>query len=127
MPSQKPTLQEMCDELQKMGDILACYAVNKDGRLLGASYGEMKLDEKLKADLSHIASGVWVGLERITNLGLLRSVEVIYENFKILGLAIQRTNVAILLTVEVKLDSYVLKERVLDFVSYWLKVNHYIE
>jgi|GEM_PF-727389 hypothetical protein len=117
----------MCDELQKMGDILACYAVNKDGRLLGASYGEMKLDEKLKADLSHIASDVWVGLERITNLGLLRSVEVIYENFKILGLAIQRTNVAILLTVEVKLDSYVLKERVLDFVSYWLKVNHYIE
>ena len=111
-----------------MGDILACYALNKDGRLLGASYGEIHVDEELKADFSHVASVIWGGLDKVTNLGgPLKMVSAIFENFKILGLPIQGTNIALLLTVDVKLDSYVLQGRVLDFVSYWLKVNHYVE
>jgi hypothetical protein len=119
----------MCDELKQMGDILACYAISKEGKLLGASYGEsLPLDEKLKADFSHLASMVWVNLDRGTSIGgLLKKVVITFENFKIVGFPMEGTNMALLLTVEDKLDSDVLKERVHDFVSYWLKVNHWVD
>lgn len=129
VPSQKSTLQVMCDELRQMGDILACYVVNKDGRLLGASYGEwIAHDEKLKADLSRVASEVWGGVDRLATVGgPLKMVALTFEKFKVLGIPIEKTNTLLLLTVEVKLDSEVLRGRVLDFVSYWLKVNRYIK
>ncbi len=128
MTEPKPTIQDLCDEIQKMGDVLACYAVNKEGKLLGASYGEFQLDDDLREEFSHIASGVWTGLGRVTNLGgPLQMVSATYKNFKILGLPIKGTNMAILLTIETKLDSYRSAERTNDFVAYWLKVNHYTE
>jgi hypothetical protein len=127
-PSERPSLQNMCDEIQKMGDILACYAINKDGKLLGASYGPIVMDDKLRQDFNHLAAGVWSDLERVTATGgELLLVSITYENFKILGFPIKGSNAAVLLTIETRLDDQIIKERVKDFVSYWLKVNHYIE
>ncbi|MDA4127252.1 MAG: hypothetical protein OK452_08655 [Thaumarchaeota archaeon] len=56
----KSTLTSMCDEVKLMGDILACYAISKEGKLLGASYGTwLPLDEKRKADFAGLASVIW--------------------------------------------------------------------
>jgi len=127
VPPQKPTIQDLCDEIQKMGDILACYAVNKDGKLLGANYGLVEVDDELKREFSNLAAGVWSSLDRVTGIGgRIKMVSAIFENFKILGLPVEGTNVAILLTIETKLDSYVLADRVNEFVEYWLNVNHYV-
>jgi len=118
----------MCDEIQKMGDILACYTINKDGKLLGASYGPIVDDEKLKQDFNHLAAGVWADLDRVTTIGGdLLLVSITYENFKVIGFPIKGTNTAVLFTVEVKFYEHILEERIKDFVMYWLKVNHYIE
>lgn len=126
-PTQKSTLQDMCDEIQNMGDILACYVINREGKLLGASYGQVVLDEDLKHDFNQIAAGVWADLERVTNIGGdLLIVSASYENFKILGFPIKRSNAAVLVTVENKLDNQVVHERVDDFISYWMKVNQYL-
>jgi len=123
----KPTLQDMCDEIQKMGDILACYAINRDGKLLGASYGPIVMDDKLKQDFSVLGAGVWSDLERVTNIGgEIRLVSIRYENFKILGFPVRGSNAAVLLTIENNLDEKVVEERVKDFVSYWLKVNYHL-
>jgi len=46
-----------------MGDVLACYAINKDGKLLGANYGPIEMDDKLKQDFNQLAAGVWADLE----------------------------------------------------------------
>jgi len=124
---QKPTLQDMCDEIGKMGDILACYAINKDGKLLGANYGPIEMDDKLKQDFNQLAAGVWADLERVTTIGgEIRLVSIAYENFKILGFPVRGSNAAILLTIESKVNEKLLEERVKDFVTYWLKVNYHI-
>jgi len=126
-PSQRPTLQLMCDEIQKMGDILACYVINKDGKLLGASYGAIVMDDKLKQDFNQLAAGVWADMERVTTIGgEIKLVTIRYENFKVLGFPIKGSNAALLLTIETRLDEEIIEERVRDFVSYWLKVNQYI-
>ena len=126
--TQKPTIQTLCDEIQKMGDILACYAVNREGKLLGANYGQIEVDEELKTNFATLAAGVWSSLDRVTGIGgRINMVAAIFENFKILGLPVEGTNTAILLTVDTKLDSYVMAARVNEFVAYWLKVNHYVE
>jgi hypothetical protein len=121
----------MCDELKQMemGDILACYAISKEGTLLGASYGEwLPKDEELKADFSRIVSVVWGGLDRATTIGgPLEKAEITYGNFKLVGFPVVGTNMALLLTVEVKFDSEILRSRVHNFVAYWLKVNHWVE
>ena len=128
MPSQKPTIQDLCDEIQKMGDILACYAVNKEGKLLGANYGLVEVDDGLKLEFSNLAAGVWSSLDRVTSIGgRIKMVSAIFENFKILGLPVEGTNTALLLTIETKLDSFILAARINEFVDYWLKVNHYVE
>lgn len=122
------SIQNMCDEIQNMGDILACYAVNMDGKLLGANYGLIELDDELKAEFSGLAAQVWTSLDRVTSVGgRIKMVSAIFENFKILGLPVEGTNIALLLTIDVKLDSYVVAARINEFVAYWLKVNHYIE
>jgi len=124
----KPTLQDMCDEIQKMGDILACYAINKDGKLLGASYGPIVMDDKLKQDFSVLGAGVWADLERVTTIGGdIQLVSIRYENFRILGFPIKGSNAAVLLTIEGNLDEKKVEERVKDFVSYWLKVNYHVD
>jgi len=126
--TQKPTLQDMCDEIQKMGDILACYAINKEGKLLGASYGPIVMDDKLKQDFNVLAAGVWADLERVTTIGgEIDIVSIRYDNFKILGFPVRGSNAAILLTIEGNLDEKKVEERVKDFVSYWLKVNYHID
>jgi len=123
----KPTLQDMCDEIQKMGNILACYAINKDGKLLGASYGPIVMDDKLKQDFNVLGAGVWADLERVTTIGgEIMLVSIRYENFKVLGFPVRGSNAAILLTIEGNLDEKMVEERVKDFVSYWLKVNYHI-
>ena len=128
MPTQKPTIQDLCDEIQKMGDILACYAVNKQGKLLGANYGLVEVDDELKKDFANLAAGVWSSLERVTGIGgRITMVSAIFENFKILGLPVEGTNTAILLTIDTKLDSFVMAARINEFVAYWLKVNHYVD
>ena len=128
MPSLKPTIQDLCDEIQRMGDILACYAVNKEGKLLGANYGLVEVDDELKKEFSDLAASVWSSLDRVTVIGgRIKMVSAIFENFKILGLPVEGTNTALLLTIETKLDSFVLAARVNEFVGYWLKVNHYVE
>jgi hypothetical protein len=67
-------------------------------------------------------------LARVTSVGgALEKVAIIFDNFKIVGFPIEGTNMALLLTVEPKLDSEGLKTRVRDFVSYWLKVNNWVE
>ena len=125
---QKPTLQDMCDEIQQMGDILACYAFNKEGKLLGASYGPIVMDEKLRQDFSQLAAGTWSDLERVTTIGGdIVIVSITYENFKILGFPIKKSNAAMLLTIDNSIDAQKVEQRVKDFVSYWMKVNHYIE
>ena len=126
-PSQRPTLQEMCDEIQKMGDILACYVINKEGKLLGASYGSIVMDDRLRQDFNQLAAGVWADLERITTIGgEIMLVTIRYKNFKVLGFPIRGSNAALLLTIETKLDEEIIEERVMDFVTYWLKVNQYL-
>ncbi len=126
--TQKPTLQDMCDEIQKMGDILACYAINKDGKLLGASYGPIVMDDKLRQDFNVLGAGVWADLERVTNIGgEIKLVSIAYENFKILGFPVRGSNAAILLTIEGNQDEKKVEERVKDFVSYWLKVNYHVD
>jgi len=125
---QKPTLQSMCDEVGKMGDVLACYAINKDGKLLGANYGPIEMDDKLRQDFNHLAAGVWADLERVATIGgEIRLVSIAYENFKILGFPVRGSNAAILLTIESSMNEKLVEERVKDFVSYWLKVNHYLD
>jgi hypothetical protein len=124
----KPTLQDMCDEVGKMGDILACYVINKDGKLLGAHYGPIVMDEKLRQDFNQLAAGFWADLERVTTIGgeiTLASIE--YVNFKILGFPVRGSNAAILLTIEAKMNEKLVEERVKDFLDYWLKVNHYLD
>jgi len=118
----------MCDEVKLMGDILACYAISKEGSLLGASYGTwLPLDKKLKADFADLASVIWKALDRVTSVGgALEKVAITFDNFKIVGFPIEGTNMALLLTVEQKVDSEALKTRVHDFVSYWLKVNNWV-
>lgn len=70
MSRPKSTLTAMCDEVKLMGDILACYAISKDGSLLGASYGTwLPLDEKLKADFADLATVIWGALARVTSVG----------------------------------------------------------
>jgi len=126
--TQKPTLQDMCDEIQKMGDILACYAINRDGKLLGASYGPIVMDDKLRQDFNLLAAGTWADLERVTTVGgEIRLVSITYENFKILGFPVRGSNAAVLLTIDGNLDEKKVEERVKDFVSYWLKVNYHVE
>ena len=126
MSKLKPTIQDMCNEIMNMGDVLACYAVNMEGKLLGANYGQIEVDDDLKKEFSGLAAGIWSGLNRVSGIGgRLKMVSAIFENFKILGLPLEGTNSALLLTVDAKLDSYILAERVNDFVSYWLKVNRY--
>jgi len=126
--TQKPTLQDMCDEIQKMGDILACYAINKDGKLLGASYGPIVMDDKLRQDFNVLGAGVWADLERVTTIGgEIKLVSIAYENFKILGFPVRGSNAAILLTIEGNQDEKKVEERVKDFVSYWLKVNYHVD
>jgi len=111
-----------------MGEILACYVINKEGKLLGASYGTIEMDDKLKQDFNVLAAGVWEDLERVTTIGgEIRLVTIIFDNFKVLGFPIQGSNAAVLLTIETKFDEEIIGERVKDFLSYWLKVNHYIE
>src|SRR5579863_4123558 len=96
--SRKQTLQDMCDEIGKMGDILACYTINKDGKLLAANYGPIVMDDKLRQDFNQLAAGVWAGLERVTTIGgEIRVVSIEYENFRILGFPVRGSNVAILL------------------------------
>ena len=110
-----------------MEDVAACYALDRNGRLLGANYGKIIVDEKLKADFSEVASVVWGSLKRVTNLGgPIRRVVATFENLKIVGLPIEGTHLALLLTVEVKIDSDVLVDRVRGFASQWLKVNDYV-
>ena len=124
----KPTLQDMCDEIQKMGDILACYAINRDGKLLGASYGQIVMDDELRQDFNLLAAGTWADLERVTTIGGdIQLVSIRYENFRILGFPIKGSNAAVLLTIEGNLDEKKVEERVKDFVSYWLKVNYHID
>jgi len=128
VPQPAVPLQTLCDDLENMGDVLASYVINKDGRLLGANYGDLEVSEDLKADFSKVASSIWGGLDRVTSLGgAIKGVVASFENFKILGLPIKGTNIAVLLTIEAKLDAAEMSERVEEFVSYWLKVNHYIE
>jgi hypothetical protein len=85
-------------------------------------------DEELKADFSKIVSVVRGGLDRGTSFGgPLEKVAIACGNFKLVGFPMEGTNMAILLTVEIKFDSEILKSRVHDFVAYWLKVNHWVE
>jgi hypothetical protein len=127
MPPQRPIFQTLCDEIMNMGDLLACYVINQKGELLGANYGQVPVDDALKHDFSQVAAIVWGGLQRVTNLGgSIKMVSAIFENFKILGIPVEGTNVALLLTVDVKLDSVVLRDRIGDFMKYWLKANHYV-
>jgi len=124
----KPTLQGLCDEIQQMGDILACYVFNREGKLLGASYGPIVMDEKLRQDFSQLAAGTWADLERVTTIGgEIRSASIWYENFKVLGFPIRKSNAAMLLTIDNDVDEKKIEERVKDFVAYWLKVNLNIE
>jgi len=117
----------MCDEIQRMGDVIACYVINKDGKALGASYGPMVMDEKLRQDFSRLAAGVWADLERVTGIGgEINLVSIKYDNFKVLGFPIKGSNAAMLLTIEARLDSETIQQRVMDFVSYWMKVNGYL-
>jgi len=111
-----------------MGDILACYAFNKDGRLLGASFGQIVMDENLRQDFNQLAAGVWSDLERVTTIGgEIVFVSIAYQNFKVLGFPVRGSNTAILLTIDTHVDEKKIEERVKDFVSYWMKVNRYIE
>ena len=128
MPRAEATIQDLCDEIQEMGDVMACYAVSKEGKLLGANYGQIEVDESLKSEFSNLAAQMWKSLDKVTPIGgQIRMVSAIFENFKILGLPVKGTNTAILVTVDTKLDSYVLADRVNQFVEYWLKVNRYVE
>lgn len=111
-----------------MGDVLACYVINKDGKLLGAFYGPIEMDDKLKQDFSQLAAGTWADMERVTTIGgEIRLVSIAYENFKVLGFPVRGSNAAILLTIETDRNEKLIEERVKDFVSYWLKVNGYID
>jgi hypothetical protein len=128
MTIERPLMRSLCDEVMKTGDILACYVINQGGELLAANYGMVPVDDALKKDFSEVAATIWGGLMRVTGLaGRLEMVSAIYENMKIIGLPVQGTNVALLLTVDVKIDSYALKGRLNDFLKYWLMVNHYVE
>lgn len=128
VPSPTVSLQALSDDLLGMGDVLACYVVNKQGMLLAANYGELPVDEDLKASFSKVTSSIWQGLDKVTNLGgPIRAVVATYENFRILGLPIKGTNIAILLTVETKLDPVEMSKRAEEFTLYWLKVNRYVE
>ena len=110
-----------------MGEILACYVINKEGKLLGASYGTIEMDDKLKQDFNVLAAGVWEDLERVTTIGgEIRLVTIIFDNFKVLGFPIKGSNAALLLTIETKFDEEIIEDRIKDFLSYWLKVNHFI-
>jgi len=111
-----------------MGDILACYAFNRNGKLLGASYGMIEMDDELRSDFSNMASRVWADLEKVTKIGgALDLVSITWQNFKVLGMPIRGSNSAIMVTIAVELDSQRIKDRVMEFVSYWMKVNHYLK
>jgi hypothetical protein len=122
-------LQEMCEELKKTGDILACYALSKTGMLLGASYGEwLPLDANLKTDFAQLSSVVWGSLDRVASIGgPLKECVFTFENFKLVGFPIEGTDFALLMTVETKRDSEDVKGRAQAFVSNWLKTNQKVD
>jgi len=126
--AQRESVQAMCDGLMKMGDILASAAIDQHGNLLGVNYGHLQMDDQLKHDFSEIATVVWGGIQRgITIGGPLKMVSAVFENFKVLFVPAEGTKLILLIAVEVTVNSDVMRERIADFMKYWLKVNHYVE
>ena len=122
------SLKTVSDELMTVGDIMACAVINQRGELLGVNYGQVPVDDELKKYFSQMAGTIWGGLNRASSFaGPLTMVSAVFQNFKIIGLPIEGTNIALLLTVDVKLDSYILRDRVLDFMKYWLRANGYVK
>jgi len=79
--------QDLCDGIVKLGDILACYVIDRDGRALGSNFGELDVDENLRKNYSNIAAQIWGGLSQVEGLGGdIEFVVAKFTNFKILGI-----------------------------------------
>lgn len=108
--------QAVCDGIYKSTGALACYVVNDEGALLGFNYGEVVASEKLRSRYPVLVGVVWGSLKNIEEAaGRLSLLEATYDKFKVLGIPIPGTRVAVLLTVAVGTDSQATKSAALDF------------
>ena len=96
---------------------MACYLIDRDGRALGSNFGEFDVDENLRKNYSNIAAQIWGGLSQVEGLGGdIDFVVAKFANFKILGIPIPGSTMAVLVTIPISIDSEVLKARILGFV-----------
>lgn len=118
------TEQELCDELFALGDMLSVHIFSMDGQILGTDFGEIPVDDELKATFGEVAANVWAGVRRAEGIGgsvLLATIT--YENFKIIGVPFEKAGFGVLAVVEDKVDAMYVKDRVIEFVKYWVSIN----
>lgn len=118
------TEQELCDELFALGDMLSVHIFSMDGEILGTNFGEIPVDDELKVTFGDIAANVWSGVKKAEGIGgsvLLATIT--YENFKIIGIPFEKSGVGVLAVVEDKVDAMYVKDRVIEFVKYWISIN----
>jgi hypothetical protein len=117
--------QELSDELFNLGDMLSCHIFDMNGNIKGVNFGTLDVDPELKERFAEIAAVVWGGLKRVENIGgPITMVSAMYQNFKILGIPFDEQKFGVLAVVPNNIDSYVLRERVVDFVDYWMQGLH---
>lgn len=111
--------QALCEDIAKMGDVMACAAFDSHGNVRGTDFGELEVDDQLKSQYSEIGAVIWGGIKRAEALGgPLDHVTVQFERFKILGIPIPKSKSALLVTLSLEVDSLKMRDRILDYLMY---------
>ena len=113
--------QDLCVDLFKLGDMLACYIFDSKGNVAGREFGSMEVDEELKTRFAEIAAVIWGGLARVEVIGgQLKSVTADYVNFRIVGIPNLKLRIGVILVLGHDVNAATMKERATDYLNYYM-------
>jgi len=116
--------QQLCDELFNLGDIMSVHIFSMEGEILGTNFGDVVVDDELRETFGEIAANVWAGIRKGEPAGgQFMLTTITYERFKIVGIPFERSGIGVLAVVEDKVDAMYVKDRIVEFVSYWVSIN----
>jgi len=118
----KKEFEVLAKEILELEDIKSCTIINPHGTVMAQLLGDLPEDSELIEKGGTIAAVIWGGLMKAEQLaGPLSFASMIYEKYKFVGIPFPELRIAVLLVVEVNMDSFHLKDIVSNYVRYRFK------
>jgi hypothetical protein len=112
--------ENLCSQILELQDIATCTIVGYHGVVLAEDLGDVEADPEIRANKGSLAAVIWGGLTKVEKVGgPISFASVIYEKFKVVGVPFPEARVAVVVTSDVSVDSYHLKDMIFDYVQYF--------